>query len=336
MVLELLNPPINSYLHHTYPLTVAMPHKDFNSWFLSNYIQLEYIVQSDTLNFFTYSICGNSVLCPLIDHKFLDFEFIFKSGMDIIDFIKSSINLGYYVMTYVDEFFIPERVAYKQIHFRHDIMIYGLDTNKSILNVIGYNDKREYAPSCVSFSEFESSFLNSIDKKNNIILLKLKDSTSYKSSYEFDIENVKNLLTDYLFSKNSSANFRSIGTINNHVYGISVYNQLIRYYQNILQNKIEECDIRHFHLLYEHKKTMVSRLEYLIEKKYIDTENDFVNIFSEFKNEALLMRNYVIKYHITKKEKLINTAIASLNNMYENEKKAIEDLLDVLINNSKM
>ncbi len=35
----------------------------------------------------------------------------------------------------------------------------------------------------------------------------------------------------------------------------------------IIYNFEEKVDIRHFHLMYEYKKTMVSRLEYLVEKK---------------------------------------------------------------------
>ncbi|EPR07708.1 hypothetical protein [Ruminiclostridium papyrosolvens] len=328
MELELNQPPINCYLHHAYPLTVAMSHKDFNSWFFSNYIQLQINVKYYFLNFFTYPICGNSILSPLIDYKILDLEFIYKSNTNIIDFIKSSLNLGYYVMTYTDEFFIPHRVSYMKKHFRHEIMIYGYNLDNSLFHVIGYNDTGTYYPSCVSFSEFENSFLNSIKKTNDIILMKAKDNTSYRPSYEFDMENVKNLLFDYIFSKNTSFNLRTIGTPNNLVYGISVYDQLIKYYENILKNDSEEeCDIRHFHLLYEHKKTMVSRLEYFVEKKYIDTKNNFINIFYKLENEALNNRNILIKYNITKNKNKINTVIESLHEMYKEEKKTIEDLL---------
>lgn len=333
MELELLEPPITCYLHHSYPLTVAMFHKDFDSWFFSNYIQLEYKVENDTLNFFTYPLCGSTVFCPLIDYRILDLEFIFKANMNVIDFIKNSINQGYYVITYVDEFFIPERIVYlEKMHLRHEIMIYGFDINKSIFNVIGYTDKGAYAPSCVSFSEFKNSFLSSINKANDIMLLKAKDKTSFNPSYEFDIESVKNLLSEYLLSKNSSANLRPFGNPYDYVYGISVYKQLIMYYQNVLQSKNEEnCDIRHFHLLYEHKKTMVSRLEYLTEKKYINTKNDFISIFMNFKKDALKLRNSLIKYNISKDKMLLNTVIDTLQKMYKGEKETIEELLNHLL-----
>ena len=78
----------------------------------SNYIQLQIDVNYYFLNFFTYPIYGISILSPLIDYKILDLEFIFKSNINIIDFIKNSLGLGYYVMTYTDEFFIPNRVSY--------------------------------------------------------------------------------------------------------------------------------------------------------------------------------------------------------------------------------
>ncbi len=332
MELELQQPPINCYLHHAYTLTVAMSHKDFSSWFFSNYIQLEFNSQVKILNFLTYPICGTTVLCPLLDYRILDLEFIYKSNIDIFDFIKTSINLGYYVITYTDEFFIPGRLAYvRKAHFRHDIMIYGYSSDKSTFNVIGYNENFKYTPSCVRFSEFESSFLTSIDKTNDIILIKAKDSKSYNPSYEFDVENVKNLLSDYLFSKNTSANYRSLGKPNDCASGISVYGELIKHYESILKNDNNvTCDIKHFHLLYEHKKVMVSRLEYLMDNKYIDRRDDLITVFRNLQNEALNKRNVVMKYNATKNKAQLNTVIDFLHRMYEIEKKAVQDLLDAL------
>ncbi len=325
MELELHNPPINCYLHHAYPLTVAMSHKDFNAWFYSNYIQLEYFINGNTLNFLTYPISGFSSLCPLLDYERLDLEFIYKSNINVIDLIKNSISLGYYVMTYTDEYYIPDRISYeRKIHFRHEIMIYGFDSDKSVFNVIGFNKELKYSPSCVSFSEFETSYLNSINKTNDFILMKAKDSKSYRPSYEFDIVNVKNLLTDYLFSKNTSENFRLIGKPNNGICGISVYDELIKYYQNILNDDSGKvCDIKHFHLLYEHKKAMVSRLEYLAENKYINSNNDITSIFGELEKKSLNMRNIIMKYNSTKNKKHLNYIIDSLPKMYQIEKKAI-------------
>ncbi len=165
--------------------------------------------------------------------------------------------------------------------------------------------------------------LNSIDKTNDIILMKAKDSKSYNPSYEFDVENV--------FSKNTSANFRSIDKPNKGICGISVYDQLIRYYQDILQNDSNViCDIKHFHLLYEHKKVMVSRLEYLMENNYIDTKNDLINEFRNLEYEALNKRNIIMKYNATRSKAQINTVIDSLHKMCNSEKKAIEDLLNAL------
>ncbi len=342
MKLLLNYPPVNCYLHHAYPLSVAMSHKDFDSWFLSNYIQMEFSHNHNTLNFFTYAICGNSIICPLLDYNILDLEFLYKTYTNIIDFITKSIELGYYVTTYTDEFYIPQRVAYiRKIHFRHEIMIYGFDLNNEEFNVIGYDDKGNYTETLVSFSQFEASFLNSIKKTNDMILFKPKDSESYNPFYEFDIENVKSLLSEYLLSKNSSARFSTIGNRNNSVYGISIYNELIKYYEAILQDNGElcskkmfdfedDCDIRHFHILYEHKKAMVLRIEYLIKNNYLDSNNDFKNIFSNLENDAKNGRNSIIKYNISKSKKLISATIDTLQKMYETEKKAIEDLLELL------
>ncbi|AEY67383.1 hypothetical protein [Clostridium sp. BNL1100] len=337
MQLKINQPPIVCYLHHAYPLTSAMHHEDFNSWFFSNYIQLEYRRQSKELNFFTYIICGNSVFIPILDYKILDLEFIFKNKIDIIEFIKNSIENGYYVTTYTDEFFIPERTAYKNDHFRHDIMIYGFDLNKKIFNVIGYNDKNDYATSSVEFSDFEKAYLNSINKQNDLILFKPKDNRSYEPSFTFDIENVKSLLYDYVFSQNSSHRLRTIGNPKeDFTYGIEVYNELMDCYRWAIDIDKEVCDIRQPHLLYEHKKTMADRIHYLVAKKYLKREYDFASTYTELKIISLKIRNMIIKYNIVNDKSLINRSIEILQNMFEKEKKTAQDLLEAISDNSSV
>ncbi|EPR10592.1 hypothetical protein [Ruminiclostridium papyrosolvens] len=334
MQLKINQPPIVCYLHHAYPLTSAMHHEDFNSWFFSNYIQLEYRCQTKEVNFFTYVICGNSVFIPILDYKILDLEFIFKSNIDIIEFIKNSIENGYYVTTYIDEFFIPERTAYKNNHFRHDIMIYGFDLNKKIFNVTGYNDRSDYATSSVDFSDFKNAYLNSINKQNDLILFKPKDNGSYNPSFTFDIENVKNLLYDYVFSQDSSHRLRAIGNPKeNFTYGIEVYNELMNCYRWAIEIDKKVCDIRQPHLLYEHKKTMVDRIHFLVAKKYLKREYDFASTYTELKINALKMRNVIIKYNKVNDKSLINRSIENLQNMFEKEKKTAQDLLEAISDN---
>ncbi len=331
MELEIKQPPITCYLHHAYQLTVSMSHKDFDSWFLSNYIQLEYVAEQDILNFFTYVICGNCVYNPLINYRILDLEYIFKTNIDIIEFVKKSIEAGYYIVTYIDEFYIPERNAYKKEHFKHELMIYGFDLSKKEFKLLGYNNKNIYSTSSVSFSEFNNGYLNSVDQNNDVLLLKAKNDNSWNPSYNFDIENVKNLLSDYLYSENSSERLRSIGNPNKYIYGLSVYKYLIKCYEEIIRSNNKQTDIRHFYLLYEHKKTMVARLKYLTEKGYLNNSNNYISLFLELQKDAFNARNLIIKYDISGSKELINEVILCLKKMYETESKVIEDLLKNII-----
>ena len=325
-------PPIACYLHHVYPLTAAMLHKDFDSWLYSNYIQLQYCLANDTLNFFTYVICGNSVYIPIIDYKILDQEFLFMNHINIFDLIVNSIDMGYYVTTYADEFFVPERNSYKSWHTRHEIMVFGYNLKEKFLKIIGYNNKGVYSKSTISFFEFEQSYISTISKKNDVISFKAKDNMSYQSSFEFDVKNVKDLLQDYLFSRDTCDRLRIFGNPQSGlVYGIQIYKEIIKYCQSVITNNKDKCDRRILHLLWEHKKVMVSRIEYLTKYGYINNSTELLNIYNELKETALLLRNKFLKYNASNNKMLIETTIDSLDLMYSQEKDAIEDLLDKLV-----
>ncbi len=328
--LEMTKPPVTCYLHHAYPLTAAMAHKDFYPWFFSNYIQLEYNQDIHALNFFTCVICGNCIYVPILDYKILDLEFLFKSNTNIIDFIINSIDMGYYVTTYLDQYFVPDRTLFQKKHIRHEEMILGYDSVKELFKIVGYNSRGIYSKSNISFSEFEASYINSISKTNDVILFKAKDSMSYKPSFEFDIINVKNLLKDYLLSKDTTDNLRIIGNPKSgYVYGIQVYKGIIKYIQLANENN-NPCDIKIPYLLWEHKKAMVSRIEYLIENKYLASSNELLTAHIGLQHDAERVKNMILKYNVTYDKKLIETTINSLQQMYNKEIVLIEDLLNKL------
>lgn len=328
--LQVVQPPVISYLHHAYPLTAAQTHEDFFAWFYSNYIQLEYDVNCSRLNFFTNVVCGNSIYIPILDYRILDLEFLSVSHIDTISFIVDSINMGYYVTTYLDEYYIPERFSYKKFHFRHDIMIFGYDLDKRIFKIIGFNDKQQYTTSCLSFSEFEDSYANSIDKRNDVILFKAKDSSSYEPSFSFDIVNVINLLEDYYFSRDTSERLRIYNNPKkDFIYGMSVYNELKKYYKAIIEKDDKELNIIHLHLLWEHKKCMVSRIKYLISNSYI-SNNDILDEYISLENSALSLRNILIKYFVIKDKKYLERIIAGLGKMQSTEEGLISSLIEQL------
>ncbi len=328
--LQIVQPPVICYLHHAYPLTAAQNHEDFFAWFYSNYIQLEFDLNCSSLNFFTHGVCGNSIYSPILDYKILDLELISLSHIDIIAFIVDSINMGYYVTTYLDEYYIPERFSYNKFHFRHDVMIFGYDLNKNIFKIIGFNDKQQYSTSCISFSEFENSYTNCIDKKNDVILFKAKDKLSYEPSFSFDKVNLINLLEDYYFSRNTSERLRIFSNPKKgFIYGMSVYNELIKYYKSAIENDKKELDIRHMHLLWEHKKCMVSRIEYLISNKFINS-NTVLDGYICLRNTALSLRNILIKFLVVNDKKYIKKIITSLGKMHSDEEQLLSSLIGQL------
>lgn len=143
-------PKILGYLHHAYPLSVMPDHKDFESWFYSNYIQIfcyrEFDGDACPINFYRYHDWS---YYPLLDHQKIARQIVTR-GMTMIEFIINSINMNYCVYTYVNEYHIPNRTPFQVYDSDHDILIIGYETEKEILHAVSFINGR--------LSEFEISF----------------------------------------------------------------------------------------------------------------------------------------------------------------------------------
>lgn len=65
---------------------------------------------------------------------------------------------------------------------------------------------------------------------------------------------------------------------------------------------------------------MVSRIEYLYEKKYIENSGTLYNDYRKIEKKALTLRNLQLKYDVTKNESLINRIILTINELAAEEK----------------
>ncbi len=325
MLTKILNievPPIYGYLHHAYHLSVAQRHPQFYKWFYCNYIQLEYNPTTDWLNFYSLDIKKNYY--PLLNVEVLSNTTIKINKVDILDFIINCVNNNRYIWLYTDEFYDPNKTSFNTKHFVHESLIYGYDLNNRCFYSVGFNNKYLYATSIINFEDFVIAY-NSVETHFEIRTFKPDTNVSY----EFDLINVKGLMEDYVYSNNSSLRNRMFGCNNNSdiIYGIEIYKYLKMNFENPISSDYLN-DIRPLHILSEHKKTMVSRIKFLYENKYIDSPETIINEFIDIEDKVLLLRNIQIKYIITGKIELIQKIVKSFNELYIQETQAYTDLIN--------
>ncbi|MGN6713914.1 hypothetical protein [Anaerocolumna jejuensis] len=239
-------------------------------------------------------------------------------------FLEKNIDAGYYIVSYIDEFYISNRNCTGVQHFMHDSLLYGYDDYNYY--ILGYNNKGNYDVTVVEKDKFIHAFLddnninilNSFDVSQFIILLKIKPNFKENIS----INRIKLLTEDYLLSNNTAnrlgidVNFHS-----NYLFGIVAFKNLAT--EIITENYI---DLRFIRLFYEHKSIMVLRLNFLVKQGYI--KNDIYLRYLEIEFFAQQIYNISLKYIITKDKNLLKKISNQILELIENEKKILTDFIN--------
>lgn len=323
-ILPIETPPIRGYQFFAYPLSVISTNKNYLPWLCNHYIQLFCNPQEVKVHFYEpYNRYTNN---PWFDYEVISKASIKSFNMNPTNLIIEYINRGYYIVSLVDEYYIPKRRAYKKLHMKHDIFIFGYDISNKNFDILGYDENVIFNHTYVPFKCFEKSFF----KLDSTSLIAFKLNTTYNC--ELDIVSIVSQLNDYLNSNNSSNKLKPYDDTQNfsdHVFGLDTYNQVIHYFE-LLLNKEVEYDLISLHFMYEHKKCMLLRLQLLAEKGYINDINYYLKTYDEIKRKIKIARNLQLKYKITKNNNSLKKIISLLKEIYPKEKNIVENILNEL------
>lgn len=327
-------PPIIGYLHHAYPLSILANEEAYLPWFYSNYIQLycppnfQNPIRNRTLKFNFYRRPDARVsFSPYLKVQILDRDLIFKSPTDILPFVVACLDKDYYIRLVVDEYFLPDSAAYQKRSLVHETLIYGYD-NQTFAG-IGYNKNGDYDSYRIGFSELKQAVvqadLTGHYDPDGLRLFKYDSHVRY----DFDIYLVREHLEDFLFSKNSSQRFRMLANPTDGAYGLATYSSLKSRIVSFLTSP-SSFDIRPVHILWEHKKCMVSRLKYMEGHGYLKSEDGFSMQYEELARKTGMLRMMLLKFKITRSPDLIHRVLSNLDDIGEVEQCLLQGLVKKL------
>jgi len=332
-LLPIGEPPIRGYQHHANPLSViASEDLDYLPWLYSNYIQLYYDPTSITgLNFYFNGFVPNffTVSNPLLDIQIIKKETLHINNINIVSFILNLLDNGKYFETSINEYYISNRTAYLKRNFDHEMLVYGYDLNKKCFYTLGYDKSGLYSTTEVSFDTFEKAYSSTSAHPYSqmIRVYEKKYFKGEKVKYNFDIKLVLILLEDYLSSNNTSERLRMIAPpLVNCKFGIDACRTLISFLDNISQDH-SMYDIRPFHILFEHKKCMLNRIAYMQENNYIKNPGNILGRYKNIEATSLELRNMLLKWSLTKKDKIIDNMKETLSNMINEEHAILSELM---------
>ena len=322
---------------------------DAQNWFYSNFIQVKYIRDSENNPrfIFNYSL-GNLTKyfynIPYLEVRNIKRGFLLEICDDIMKVICKAIEEGYYIMTMVDEFYLPQRYHYNKEHYLHLILINGFNRKSNVFYTVGFNGHK-YEESIFKIEDIIKAI--SSMKGNNkgvrddcFMMYKLqeKEKIQYLQEsynyfpYKLNLKLIKRSLQEYLLSKCSDEHFDTFYEISpNSEYGISYYEAIIEYINKFVEKKYEEdIYIIAFHGMVEHKEVMIQRLIYLRDNDYVYEIEDIIQMYKDIVGMAKIVRNLLIKYNLAKKNDLLIKVRIYLEEMYFLEKQAVESLLELI------
>lgn len=238
---------------------------------------------------------------------------------DIIDFIKKAIRQNNYLLIMVDESKI--NALKRSESFFHNLFIYGYDETAQQLLVGDFTFKERFSFEKISFDEFRNAYknvlsvVNKLDGNGGVTLWHMHRDVSYR----LDIQFVKQRFVDYLngYSYMNQC-VKGYYQAPDNVIGINVYTFLCEGMEKLKEttSDMRKC----LHNLYEHKRLMVERLEYMIKQGYI-SEREILNECKEIAKMAEVSCNLYIKFQLTQKWEMRDRIKELLREMKAREEK---------------
>ena len=300
----------------------------------THYISHEYGVKDMSITFYPYGIHQLTPnlfdLCPFINKYTIPKSLVIGNYGRFHEFVKSSLNNGYYLSTFLDQFFRDD--FHGKHGFHHPNFIYGFDDGEKSIYLADNFEKGKYAKKKVSYEQIDRAFalVPGDQWEVSVFLYKL---VPYQ--HTFYAPYVKEQIEDYLNPRKGICYLDRTVCMNPHYqgedyenevfYGIECY-QLLLNYLNAIQHKNREYpeeDWRSFVMLWDHKKLMVRRYEFMAEKEYMVKDATLYRELKELEKDCEITLNLFLKYTLTGDGKIIERLITRIEQIREQDVKCM-------------
>lgn len=343
IILPVKYPTITSYPGRAYLYAIAEGNNKIYPWLMENFIQTESYLNIyekycdiDFLNMPQIRYSSNTALeaqntfCQYIENMSIYAEII---GYDnVVDFIRKSITDGYYIVIDINTQYI---MAYKDIPHLHNMMIYGFDDEIGIFYIADFFAGKYEQSTCefedvkkatMCFEELSSPFYSR--KKGLISLFRVNE----ECKHDFNAENFKNTLSDYLNNKEVYKTiFRNTNYYNKEEndmrsFGNLHFDNLISFLNWCKSDNTMYVSKWAFSVFCDHKKSIYQRLGYL--NKTSVRCNQEIESYSLIVNEALLIRNLYLKCLMRGNVRGLDNIICRIKSLKAEEKSILEKVVN--------
>ncbi len=337
-VLPVVQPIVASNTEHGYLLSGVLTNPKAKDWLMGNYVnQIMYTLRyGPDMNFYPLV---NHTQCPCIDYLRISRDLIMKKWEDVFAFILDMIDHDYYIMLYLDTYYIPCSDWYQNDwHFWHPTLLYGYDRTRKVCSVGDFYIHRRFGFKELSFDDLRKAFYS--DAKRDMLFLNQRyfgseDAVLYRNrtdfAYRFEPEALKIQCENYLNSTNLShlCNLGDGYYFAEAVYGIETLHKLE---EIIAGENLKKVNFKFFTVPAERTQLMLERMDYLGEKGYLETAGGIKDGFAEIDKMYKILLSLTLKYNMTKDRKILQKIKENIQNVYEKE----EALFEYMISHIKL
>lgn len=330
-ILPMRYPPITSYQPYANMLSVLINYPETEHWIYSHFIQMKLVLNDDFHDIsrdvhLTYTSESDRGFCPFIHYQALKREILELVTDDFVGFFVRCLQHDHYVKCIVDLSKIEGTQSYGGAKNPHEFFIYGYDLERQVFHVAEFDFTGRYSFEITRFDQFDEAFrvcAPEDDYVDGCGVFQLWSKQRYR--YEFNAALVADTLEDYLHSRNTV--FRSQKMNDNDVYGLAIYPYMEQYFRYLFGQK-NFADTRILHNLYDRKRMMNLRLDYMERNGYLRPHPRIRELYGKMEQMALHARNTAIKYNITQSRSLTGTIFKYLDEFPRLEEEAIRLILE--------
>ncbi len=283
----LLQKDITTYLNYNFPLCSLLWNKNKNSWMFEHFTNF-YLMRDDKRYIWIDYLEEVHFLNDVMDFSYKNVE-IMRKQEDIIEYIKNYINQEYYIMIFVDKFFLRNSIFFHKEHVSQQSFIYGYDNELSEFFGVGYRSDGSFGEIKYNFNDILLGFQYCIKNYEdmdiwvdwyNCIQMKVK---SPDKIYEYNANHFIVELKKFVYSSGTKKLLRPeilYERGENAIYGFEAQEELINAFNELKEDKFV-LDYRSIHLLAEHKNLMYKKLIYTAE--VIGSLNEFEDLLIQYR-----------------------------------------------------
>jgi hypothetical protein len=287
-VLPVSIPPLLGFLSWAYTLAITHAYEETHDWLYTNFVLLvcntDYLDPGKEFTLDFWRGGQNEMLAnnPFLEVRAVGYEDFLSLRDSLVPNLIKAIDQNFYPMVFVDESFLPYSSTFGAGRFySHHTLLYGYDTQENFFHALGFGSSGpgdvfgRFGPQRVSFRELTAAAdgmhvalqqRRIEDQLTYFLRLKKFGLDPIPPSFSFDPDVLRRSLMDYLEGRSYFGRLNH--NMRNAIIGLRVYEQLDRYFLLAEEGRmgVDREDVRHLHILEDHKRMMVQRLRYLANK----------------------------------------------------------------------